>query len=111
MSESSSTRLVSSIITLRLDYYNATVAGVANKQNACLQEIQNNAGMARHKKSQHNHITLLFKELHWLLVKYYIQHKLTALIFLHFDGTLLAISVLFPHHLPTIMLPFRSSTE
>ena len=83
LSNSSTEKLVASMITSRLDYCSATFAGVADEQ-----KIQNNAARLILKKSKRDHVTPLLKELHWLPVKYRIQYKLAMLAFRHFDGTL-----------------------
>ena len=89
LSNSSTEKLVATMITSRLDYCNATFTGVADEQIMCIQKIQNNAVQLILKKSKRDHVTLLLKELHWLPVKYYIQYKLTTLTFCHFNGTFL----------------------
>ena len=50
LSNSSTEKLVASMITLRLDYSNATLAGVANEQIARIQKIHNNAARLILKK-------------------------------------------------------------
>ena len=87
LSNSSTEKLVASMITSRLDYCSATFAGVANEQIACIQKIQNATRLIL-KKLKHDHVTPLSKELHWLTVKYHIQYKLATLAFRHFDSTL-----------------------
>ena len=67
------------MITSRLDYCNATFAGVVDEQIERIQKIQNNAARLILKKSKRDHVTPLLKELHWL----------ATLAFRHFDGTLL----------------------
>ena len=57
------------MIMSRLDYCNAAFSGVADEQIARIQKIQNNAARLILKKSKHDHVTRLLKELHWLLVK------------------------------------------
>ena len=110
LSNNSIEKLVASMITSRLDYCNATFAGVADEQIARIQKIQNNAARLILKKSKRDHVTPLLKELHWLLVKYCTQYKLATLAFRHFDGTL-------PPHLSSSLCTyqpsrfFRSSTE
>ena len=76
LSNSSTEKLVVSMITSRLDYCNATFTGVADEQITHIQKIQNNTTRLILKKSKHDHVTLLLKELHWLPVKYCIQYKL-----------------------------------
>ena len=94
----------------RLDYCNATFAGVADEQNTRIRKIQNNAAWLVSKKSKRDHVTPLLKELHWLPVKYRIQYKLATLAFRHFDGTL-------PPYLSSSLCTYqppcslRSSTE
>ncbi len=110
LSNSSTEKLVASMITSRLDYCNATFAGVADEQIARIQKIQNNAARLILKKSKRDHVTPLLKELHWLPVKYRIQYKLATLAFRHFDGTL-------PPYLSSSLCTYqpsrslRSSTE
>ena len=89
LSNSSTEKLVVSMITSRLDYCNATFAGVANEQIACIQKIQHNTAWLILKNSKRDHVTPLLKELHWLPVKCCTQYKLTALAFHHFDSILL----------------------
>ena len=50
LSNSSTEKLVASMTMSRLDYCNATFAGVADEQIACIQKIQNNAGWLNFKK-------------------------------------------------------------
>ena len=50
LSNSSTEKLVASMITLRLDYSNATLAGVTNEQIARIQKIHNNAARLILKK-------------------------------------------------------------
>ena len=88
LSNSSTEKLVTSMITSRLDYCNATFAGVADEQIARIRKIQNNATRLIWKKSKRDHVTPLLKELRCLPVKYRIQYKLATLAFRHFDGTL-----------------------
>ena len=69
LSNSSTEKLVVSMITSRLDYCNATFTGVADEQIVCIQKIQKNATRLVLKKMKCDHVTLLLKELHWLPVK------------------------------------------
>ena len=110
ISNSSTEKLVASMITSRLDYCSATFAGVADEQISRIQKIQNNAARLILKKSKRDYVTPLLKELHWLPVKYRIQYKLATLAFRHFDGTL-------PSYLSSSLYTYkpsrslRSSTE
>ena len=64
LSNSSTEKLVASMIMSRLDYCHATFAGVADGQIARLQKIQNNAARLILKKLKHDHVAPLLKELH-----------------------------------------------
>ena len=88
LSNSSTEKLVASMITSRLDCCNAIFTGVSDEQIAHIQKIQNNAARLILKKSKRGHVTPLLKELHWLPVKYRIQYNLATLTFRHFDSTL-----------------------
>ena len=102
LSNSSTEKLVASVITSRLDYCNATFAGVSDEQITCIQKIQNNAAQLILKKSKRDHVTPLLKELHWFPVKYRIQYKLATLAFRHSDGTL-------PPYLSSSLCTYQSS--
>ena len=53
-----------------------------------LQRVQNNAARLVMKKRRRDHVTSLFKELHWLPVKFRCQYKITTLAYRHFEGSL-----------------------
>ena len=59
LSNSSIGKLVASMITSRLDYCNATFAGVACEQITHIQKVQNNAAQLILKKSKRGHVTPL----------------------------------------------------
>ena len=104
LSNSSTKKLVVSMITSRLEYCNAIFTGVADEQITRIQKIQNNATRLIFKKSKRDHVTPLLKELHWLPVKYCIQYKLAARfpsLWRHSS----AIPVFFSLHISTIALP------
>ena len=99
LSNSSIEKLIASMITSRLDCCNATFAGVADEQIAYIQKIQNNATQLILKKSKHDHVILLLKELHWLPVKYLFSVTLTAL----FRHTHLLLSAHINHCTPFVL--------
>ena len=70
LSNSSTEKLVASMITSVLDYCDATFAGVADEQIARIQKIQNNAALIILKNPKSDHVTPFLIELHWLPVKY-----------------------------------------
>ena len=79
-----------SFVLSRLDYCNATLAGLPATHIARLQRIQNNTVAARLvlQKSKRQHVTPLLKQLHWLPIQTRIDYKLATLAFRHFDGSL-----------------------
>ena len=81
-------RLVCSFVLSRLDYCNATLAGLPATHIARLQRIQNNAARLVLQKSKRQHVTPLLKQLHWLPIQTRIDYKLATLAFGHFDGSL-----------------------
>ena len=88
LSTGAAARLVSAMVTSRLDYCNAILAGLPAEQIARLQRVQNNAARLVLKKKKRDHVTPLLKELHWLPVSFRCKHKICTLAFRHFDGSL-----------------------
>ena len=83
-------QLVCSFVLSRLDYCNATLAGLPASHIARPQRIQNNAARLVLQKSQRQHcvVTPLLKQIHWLSIQTRIDYKLATLAFRHFDGSL-----------------------
>ena len=81
-------KLVCLFVLSRLDYCNATLAGLPATHIASLQRLQNNAARLVLQKSKRQHVTLLLKQLHWLPIQTRIDYKLATLAFLHFNGSL-----------------------
>ena len=79
--------MLSTVIS-RLDYCNATFAGISSEQVLRLQRILNHAARLVMKRSKRDHITPLLKELHWLPVQFRSQNKLATLAYRRFDGSL-----------------------
>ena len=88
LTEKNTVQLVCSFVLSRLDYCNATLAGLPATHIARLQRIQNNAARLVLKKSKRQHVTPLLKQLHWLPIQTRIDYKLATLAFRHFDGSL-----------------------
>jgi hypothetical protein len=103
-------RLVTALISSRLDYCNSIYANLPSEDIERLQRIQSAAARLVLKKRKSDHITPLLKQLHWLPVMYRWQYKLSILAFRHFDGSLPA----YLSNILTIYHPartLRSSSE
>lgn len=88
LTESTTTRLVISFITSRLDYCNSIFVGLPETEINRLQRIQNNAASLALRKSKRDHVSLLLQHLHWLLIPARIDYKIATLAYRHFDGSL-----------------------
>ena len=88
LSKTTAERLVQALVTSRLDYCNAALAGVPAEQVQRLQRVQNDAARLILRKRRMEHVTPLLQQLHWLPVKDRIAYKLATLAYRHFDGTL-----------------------
>ena len=88
LSKEATKRLISALVTSRLDYCNSALTGLPSEQISRLQRVQNSAARLVLKKKKCEHITPLLKELHWLPVKFRCQFKTATLAYRHFDGTL-----------------------
>ena len=118
LTESTSTQLVTSFITSRLDYCNALLVDLPLTESGRLQRIQNNAARLMTRKSKRTRITPVLQHLHWLPIYARVEYKIATLAYRHFDGTLppylsstlntSTLLIIHPEHLPAF--PF-SQTE
>ena len=69
LSVGASARLVSALVTSRLDYCNSILAGLPDEQISRLERVQRSAAMLVLRKRKRDHVTPLLKDLHWLPVK------------------------------------------
>ena len=88
LTEKNTVQLVCSFVLSRLDYCNATLAGLPASHFTRLQRIQNNTARLVLQISKRQHVTPLLKQLHWLPIQTRIDYKLATLAFRHFDGPL-----------------------
>ena len=82
--------LVVSLVLSRLDYGNATLAGLPGSQLDRLQSVINAAARLVSvvcSARKYEHITPLLHDLHWLPVRERIEFKLTVLVFRCLHGT------------------------
>jgi len=73
--------LVTSLVLSRLDYGNATLAGIPQHLLRRLQSVMNAVARLIYSSSRFDHITLLLRQLHWLKAKARIDFKLAVLVF------------------------------
>jgi hypothetical protein len=88
LTESTTAQLVSSFITSRLDYCNATLAGLPAVERNRLQRVQNSAARLVMKKSKRDHVSPLLQRLHWLPIPARIDYKIATLAYRHFEDSL-----------------------
>ena len=70
--------MVVSLVLSRLDYGNATLAGLPGNQLDRLQSVMNAAARLVSSARKYEHITLLLRDLHWLRVPERIEFKLCS---------------------------------
>ena len=73
--------LVHGLVTMYLDYINALYYGLPESDLKKLQQVQNAAARVILGATQRDSITMCLKKLHWLPVKYRVQHKLLTLVY------------------------------
>jgi len=71
--------LVVSLVMPRLDYCNATLAGLPASQLSRLQSVLNAATRLIHRSSRYEHVTPILRDLHWLRSPECIDFKLAML--------------------------------
>jgi len=72
---------VTSLVLSRLDYGNATLAGIPQHLLRRLQSVMNAAARLIYSSSRFHHIIPLLRQLHWLKAKKRIDFKLAVLVF------------------------------
>ena len=73
--------LVTSLVISRLDYGNATLAGLPVYLSNRLLSVLNAAARLVYLARKYDHVTSLLQELHWLRVPQRIDYKLAVLTF------------------------------
>jgi len=68
-----------SLVMPRLDYCNATLAGLPASQLSRLQSVLNAAARLIHRSSRYEHVALVLRDLHWLRSPERIDFKLAVL--------------------------------
>ena len=85
-----STALVSSLVLQRLDYGDATLAGIISRLMNRMQSLMNSAARLVYSTSRYDRITLLLTQLHCLNVPERIEFKLAALAYRYLHRTALS---------------------
>ena len=78
--------LVAALVLSRLDYGNATLAGITDQLLAKLQAVLNAAARLILVSRKHDHVTPLLRELHWLRFPERIDFKLAVLVYKCLNG-------------------------
>ena len=78
--------MVVSLVLQRLDFGNATLAGLPAYQLSRLQSVLNAAARLVFSRSKYDHVTPLLQELHWLRIEQRIEFKLSVLVFRCLNG-------------------------
>ena len=73
--------LVSSLVLQRLDYGNATLAGIPSPLTKRMQSVLNSAAWFVLSAASYDRIMLLLTQLHWLKVPECIKFKLAVLVY------------------------------
>jgi hypothetical protein len=73
--------LVASLVLSRLDYGNATLAGLPRNLLDRLQSVLNAAARVIFSARRYDHVTPLLQELHWLRMPQRIEYKLAVLVY------------------------------
>ena len=81
MNEASLQKLVTSFVLSRNDYCNTLLVNLPNNTITKLQSIQIHAARLVLKKAKRDHVTPLFRKLHWLPLQARINYKICVLCF------------------------------
>jgi len=73
--------LVSCLVLPRLDYCNSILAGIPLHLVQCLQSVMNAAAQLVFSSSKCDHITPHLRQLHWLMISWWIDFKLAVLVY------------------------------
>jgi len=87
VSKAVSLSLVTALVLSRVDYGNATLAGLPACQLCRLQSVLHTTARIVFRARKFDHVTPLFRELHWLRIPERITFKLSCLVFRSLNGT------------------------
>ena len=81
LSESDAVKVIHALVSSRIDYCNAVLAGLPNSSISRLQRVQNNAACVLARVRKYDHITPILRQYHWLPVGKRIEYKILTLVF------------------------------
>ena len=81
LSESDAVKVIYALVSSRIDYCNAVLAGLPNSSISRLQRVQNNAARVLARVRKYDHITPILRQYHWLPVQKRIEYKILTLVF------------------------------
>ena len=81
LSESDAVKVIHALVSSRIDYCNAVLAGLPNSSISRLQRVQNNAARVLARVRKYDHITPILRQYHWLPVQKRIEYKILTLVF------------------------------
>ena len=81
LNEASLQKLVTSFVLSRMDYCNSLLVNLPNDTITKLQRIQNHVARLVLKKAKRDHVTPLFRKLHWLPLQTRINYNICVLCF------------------------------
>ena len=97
-------------VVSRLDYCNNCLWNMPKKQLVRLQRVQNTAARTVTQTRRSDHVTPIFRELHWLPVETSMDHKILSLVYSCMNGKAPnSLQELIPRYLPVHHL--QSSTQ
>ena len=103
-------QLVHAFVTSRLDYCNSLLNGITDKSLKRLRKVQNTSARIITLTRKYDHITPIFKSLHWLPINLRIEFKILLLAYKALHGLAPAyLSELISWHQP--MMNLRSTNQ
>ena len=102
LNKRSAETVVHALVTSLLDNCNSLLIGLPEKHISKLQRIQNSAARLVTLTKNGDHITPVFKDLHWLPIKYRIQYKVLLVTFKAVNGAA-------PHYISELICSYTPS--
>ena len=96
------TNLIHAFVSSRLDYGNSLLFGLPDTDLKKLQKVQNTAARILTRTGKYDHISPVFRELHWLMIKERINFKILLL-------TYKSLNNLAPPYLLDLLQPYEST--